>query len=97
MSLNFWVADFLNCPEGKKFYIELVCLKLFKFQKRKGHMARLHVYPDGFEGVPEEIAANITGQIEPVKHVPKKLDEFSAEEIENFPKLWDYPEEYVVK
>jgi hypothetical protein len=32
-----------------------------------------------------------------VKQVPKRLDEFSAEEIENFPKLWDYPEEYVVK
>jgi hypothetical protein len=29
--------------------------------------------------------------------VPKRLDEFSAEEVENFPKLWDYPEEYVVK
>ena len=65
--------------------------------KRKGHMARLHVFPDGFEGVPEEIAANISGQIEPVKQVPKRLDEFSAEEIENFPKLWDYPEEYVLK
>jgi hypothetical protein len=31
--------------------------------KRKGHMARLHVYPDGFEGVPDEIATNLTGQV----------------------------------
>lgn len=65
--------------------------------KRKGHMARLHVFPDGFEGVPDEIAANLTGQIEPVRQVPKKLDEYTPEEIANFPKLWDYPEEYVVK
>jgi hypothetical protein len=60
-------------------------------------LPRLHVFPDGFEGVPDEIAANISGQIEPVRQVPKRLDEFSAEEVENFPKLWDYPEEYVVK
>ena len=60
-------------------------------------MARLHVYPDGFEGVPDEISANLTGQIEPVRQVPKQLDKFTAEEVENFPKLWDYPEEYIVK
>ena len=32
-----------------------------------------------------------------VRPVPKKLDEFTKEEVEKFPKLWDYPEEYVVK
>ena len=39
----------------------------------------------------------ISGQIEPVRPVPKKLSEFSAEEIENFPKFMDFPEEYVIK
>ncbi len=27
----------------------------------------------------------------------RKLDEYSADEVRDFPKLWDYPEEYVVK
>ena len=39
---------------------------------------------------------DISGQIEPVRPVPKKLNEFSKEELENFPKLWDYPEEYLI-
>ena len=32
-----------------------------------------------------------------MRPVPKKLDEFTKEEVEKFPKLWDYPEEYVLK
>jgi large subunit ribosomal protein L13 len=63
--------------------------------KRRAHMARLHVFPD--EDVPEEILSNVSGQLSQVRPVPMKLDEFSAEEVERFPKLWDYPEEYVMK
>jgi len=55
------------------------------------------LHTDGFEGVPEELTANLSGQIEPVRPVPKSLDEYSSEEIENFPKLWDYPDEYAIK
>ena len=39
----------------------------------------------------------ISGQVEPVRPIPKRLDEFTKEELEKFPKFWDYPEEYVVK
>jgi large subunit ribosomal protein L13 len=63
--------------------------------ERRTKMARLHVYPG--EDVPEDIISNVSGQIAQVRPVPKKLDEFSTEELEKFPKLWDYPEEYVVK
>ncbi len=64
---------------------------------RKPRMAQLHVYADGAECVPEEILSCVNGQLEQVRPVPKALDEFSSEEISKFPKLWDYPEEYVVK
>ena len=63
--------------------------------ERRTKMARLHVYPD--ENVPEEIMDNVSHQISQVRPVPKRLDEFTPEEVETFPKLWDYPEEYVVK
>lgn len=58
-------------------------------------MARLHVYPD--EDVPEEILGNVSGQIAQVRPVPRKLQEISPEKVENFPKLWDFPQEYVIK
>ena len=62
---------------------------------RKSTMARLHIYPD--EEVPEEIMVNVSDQIPPVRPVPRRLEEHSPEEVEQFPKLWDYPEEYVIK
>ena len=65
--------------------------------QRKSFMAQLHVYPDGIDTVPEEILNSISGQIEPVRPIPKKLNEFTTEEIENFPKFMDFPEEYVIK
>ncbi len=63
--------------------------------ERRTHIARLHIYPE--EDVPEEIMANVTSQMPQPRPVPKKLEEFSAEEVEEFPKLWEYPEEYVIK
>ena len=43
------------------------------------------------------LLVGISGQVEPVRPVPKRLEEFSKEELENFPKFWDFPEEYVIK
>ena len=63
--------------------------------ERRNKMARLHVYPD--ENVPDDIMSNVSHQISQVRPVPRKLDEFTKEEVEKFPKLWDYPEEYVLK
>ena len=47
--------------------------------------------------VPDEIMSNVTDQMRQVRPVPKAITEFSEEEIQAFPKLWDYPEEYVIK
>ena len=61
---------------------------------RRMIMARLHVYADGIDSIPDEIANSISSQIEPPKTVPKGLQEYSQEEIDKFPKLWDYPDDY---
>ena len=42
--------------------------------------------------VPEEIMKNVTSQIPQVKPVPKKLSDYTEEEVQNFPKVFDYPE-----
>jgi len=61
--------------------------------RRRIRKARLLVYPD--ENVPEEIMNNISHQIRQHKIVPKKLEDYSIEEIEGFPKLLDLPDDFV--
>lgn len=63
--------------------------------QRKTLMARLHIYPD--DEVPEELMQNVSAQIRQIRPVPKRIDEFTQEEVENFPKVWEYPEEYIIK
>lgn len=58
-------------------------------------MERLHLFPDA--DIPEEIKANLSGQIRQLRPVPKTLDEYSPEEIKNFPKVFDYPSDYIVR
>lgn len=58
-------------------------------------IARLHIYPD--EKVPDHIMCNVSDQIRQLRPVPKRLDQFSEEEIKNFPKIFDYPEDYAIK
>nr|KAG5710350.1 hypothetical protein BaRGS_009066 [Batillaria attramentaria] len=60
---------------------------------RKGLMRRLHLYPD--DAVPDEIMENISDQIRQVQEIPKRLDEYTEEEIQEFPKLFDWPEDHV--
>lgn len=57
-------------------------------------MHRLHVFKDS--QIPPEILENITDQIPQLRKVPKRLQDYSKEEIEQFPKLFDYPKEYVL-
>lgn len=62
---------------------------------RRTLMERLHLFPDA--DIPEEIKANLSGQIRQLRPVPKTLDEYSPEEIKNFPKVFDYPSDYIVR
>jgi len=58
-------------------------------------MERLHIYP-GSE-IPENIKSNINGQIRPLRPVPKPLQQYSQQEIDLFPKIFDYPKDYIVR
>jgi len=60
--------------------------------KRRKNICRLHIYPE--EEVPDEIMQNVTSQMNQVRPVPKKLTDYTEEEKKEFPKLFDYGENY---
>lgn len=60
---------------------------------RRPMMQKLHLFPD--DAIPDDIRANLTGQIRQVMPVPRRLDEFTDEERKNFPRLFDWPEDYI--
>lgn len=55
-------------------------------------MERLHLFPD--DKIPKDIAENICSQIRQLRPVPKRLKEYTQEELDNFPKLFEWPEDY---
>jgi len=57
---------------------------------RPKNMARLHVFPD--DKVPEDLMQNVTNQISPLRKVPKKLSDYTADQVDNFPKMFDHPD-----
>lgn len=61
---------------------------------RRVVMERLHIFPDS--KVPKEIMENITNQIRPLRPRPKPLESYSQKEIEEYPKIIDYPDDYVL-
>ena len=63
--------------------------------QRRYTMQRLHIYPD--DNIPEKIKQNITNQIRPLRPVPKRLDHYAPEEVEQFPKVMDWPKDYVIR
>lgn len=60
---------------------------------RRGKMQRLHLYDKA--DVPSHLMKNVTNQISQCRPIPKNLDAYSEREIEEFPKLLDYPEDYL--
>lgn len=61
--------------------------------QRRYTMERLHIFPD--QNVPPELMGNVSNQIRQVRPVPKRLDYYNKEEVEKYPKLIDYPKDYV--
>lgn len=61
---------------------------------RRKVMERLHIFPDSV--VPEEVMENISNQIRPLRAIPRTLESYSAEEIKKYPKIMDYPEDYIL-
>ncbi|CAG2163025.1 unnamed protein product [Oppiella nova] len=63
--------------------------------KRQEMIARLHMYPE--EAVPKHILQNVSDQIRQLRPLSKRVDEFTEEEVKEFPKIFDYPEDYAIK
>lgn len=63
--------------------------------QRRYTMERLHLYDE--ENVPEQILQNISSQIKQLKLVPRKLESYSEKEIKLFPKLTNYPHDYILE
>lgn len=63
--------------------------------QRRHTMQRLHL----FEGdqVPKEILDNVTNQIRQLRPVPQRLDKMDPSLVQSFPKIMEYPEDYVPK
>ncbi|XP_054278370.1 39S ribosomal protein L13, mitochondrial [Macrosteles quadrilineatus] len=57
-------------------------------------LKRLHIFPES--EIPEDIKQNISNQIPVQRPVPRSLLSYSDEEIAKFPKIVDYPKDYVV-
>ncbi|GFT28957.1 39S ribosomal protein L13, mitochondrial [Trichonephila clavipes] len=56
-------------------------------------MERLHLFPNNV--IPDDIKINICSQIRQLRPVPKRLSEYTKEELDQFPKLFEWPEDYV--
>uniref|UniRef100_A0A1B6DE18 39S ribosomal protein L13, mitochondrial n=1 Tax=Clastoptera arizonana TaxID=38151 RepID=A0A1B6DE18_9HEMI len=63
--------------------------------QRRYTMQRLHLFPD--KEIPQEILENIGNQIPILRQVPRRLQTYSETEIKEFPKIMDYPKDYVLR
>ncbi|MEE6463249.1 hypothetical protein FKM82_005831 [Ascaphus truei] len=62
---------------------------------RRTMMQRLHLFPE--DVIPEDIMKNLVEELAQPRKVPKKLDEYSQEEIDAFPRLWIPPADFIRK
>lgn len=63
--------------------------------QRRYTMERLHIYPD--DKVPDDVMKNISNQIRQLRPVPIRLDKYPEEVVSNFPKVMDWPKDYVLR
>lgn len=63
--------------------------------QRRYTMQRLHLYQD--DNVPKEILENVTNQIRQLRPVPVRLHHIDKSVAESFPKIMNYPENYLPK
>ncbi|KAJ7338095.1 hypothetical protein JRQ81_010662 [Phrynocephalus forsythii] len=54
---------------------------------RRTMMQRLLLFPDNV--IPEDIRKNLVEELKQPRKVPKRLDEYTQEEIDSFPRIWN--------
>lgn len=87
-----WASAWSLHQKDPTFVLERAIYKSCRYNKdsirRKEFFARLMMFRD--EKMPEEIKQNITAQIRQLRVVPKKIEECTPEELDKFPKVFDY-------
>jgi len=63
--------------------------------KRRNMFARLHVFPD--EELPQDILDNLSFVIPSPRLVPKGIDDYTQEEIDNFPRVWQPADDFLIR
>ncbi|CAH1967522.1 unnamed protein product [Acanthoscelides obtectus] len=63
--------------------------------QRRYTMQRLHIFPD--ENVPKELLGNVSNEIRQLRPMPKRLDDYPEKDVKEFPKVIDYPKDYVLR
>lgn len=63
--------------------------------QRRHTMQRLHLFKD--DNIPSNILENVTNQIRQPRVVPQRLDQLDKDFVEKFPKIMDYPSNYVLR
>lgn len=63
--------------------------------QRRHTMQRLHLFED--DNVPKDILENVTNQIRQLRVVPTRLDQMDKEFVEKYPKIMDWPKEYILR
>ncbi|XP_067837754.1 39S ribosomal protein L13, mitochondrial isoform X2 [Heptranchias perlo] len=58
--------------------------------------AQLH-QKDPTAAIPDEILKNLVEELPQPRHVPRRLNEYTQEEINAFPRLWTLPDDYRMK
>jgi len=60
---------------------------------RRPAIERLHCFPD--DKIPDDFKQNISAQIRQLREVPKSLDYYSEEQVKAYPKVFDWPVDWV--
>jgi len=76
----------------KSVYSLLGHRSTLELEEKKTLMARLHLFPE--EDIPSDILENVSGQIRQVMVKPRRLQDYSQEEIDAFPRMFELPEDY---
>lgn len=63
--------------------------------QRRYTMERLHIFADS--KVPKELMGNVSNQIRQIRPVPIRLDHYTEQEVKEYPKIIDYPKDYVLR
>lgn len=63
--------------------------------QRRYTMERLHLFAD--DKIPKDILDNISSQIRQIRPVPQRLDKIPLEDVEKFPKIMNWPSDYILR